>query len=498
MTAPGYTIATEIEDEPIYYPSRPTITVTKGQFTKQGNKYVRTEEDEYMAADADYTVGHYLKDLTGDGYTLIETVDKVGVKNSKVTPDINNYSYAVYDHRDEDVTLTGDASQELKVYYNRRDFTLSYNVSGGDYIEAETVPYGTSITLPTTATRAGYTFAGWYTSPDYSGSAITSYTLEENTTLYAKWNAAQSEYKIVYMIENADDDGYSYLSTVTKTAPTDSTVKMTAESAGASGTRPSELDTTNFTFLDSTEETVKADGTTVVTVRYSRNVYTLQGRYNNANVSGASLSAKYGADITALWSNTFGSGNNAQYSWSYNNDNNSKFKSLTIMPSLSVRTNNSPANTIYVYRHSDSASYYQHLEYWLQNYEDGDATTTYQGKTYGRVKSIDMRYNYLSNEDDWYEITGYTKAGYTATHSRNQNGNYSSFTYNWGTRFSNYGNQYTYTRFNFYYDAEAYPLTFYNYDGSLISTQDVTLGNNITSYLTSNVPEAPMSGAIWK
>ena len=514
VTAPGYTIASEIEDDPTYYPSQPTITVTKNQFTKAegSDKYTFTVEDEFVAASAEYIVKHYLKDLTGDGFnTLIGTVEKVGVKNSKVTPDINNYAYAEYDHRDENVTITGasDPKQELNVYYTRRNFTLSYNVGGGDYIEAVTKPYGTSITLPTNATRAGYTFAGWYKDEGCTQEAGTSITLEDNTTLYAKWNAAQVDYKIVYMVENANDTDYSYLATVTKQAATGSSITMTAQTAGANGTRPSELDTTNFTFKDSSTETVLADGTTVVIVRYSRNVYTLQGRYDNRDVSNAKVTAKYGADITSAWGSTFGSGNNAQYSWSYNNNNDSKFKSLTIMPSLSVRTNSSPANTIYLFRHTDTKEYYQHLEYWLQNYTDGDATTTYNGKTYGRVKSIDMRYGFLSDVDDWYDIAGYTKAGYTATASETQNGTYSEFTYSWGTLFSNYthttGPWYyqtthydaKYTRFNFYYDAKDYPLTFYNYDGTVISDQYVTLGNNIYSYLTDNIPAAPMEGATW-
>ncbi|MBR6208442.1 MAG: InlB B-repeat-containing protein, partial [Oscillospiraceae bacterium] len=511
VTAPGFTPTDEYTTDPIYYPRNPTITVTKDQFTKDETtgKYTYSEEDEYIAADATYNVNHYLNGLNGGSPELIESVEKVGVKNSKVTPDYNSYAYADPDHRDENVTLTGNAGQVLNVYYNRKDFTLSYNVGEGDYINAVTAPYGTQITLPTDATRSGYTFDGWYKDSAYTQAASSPFTLEENTTLYAKWNPAQSEYKIVYMIENANDDNYSYLATVTKTAATGSSITMTAQTAGADGTRPSELDTTNFTFKDSTTETVLADGTTVVTVRYSRNVYTLQGRNGN-NSANVSLQAKYGADITALWASTFGSGNNAQYSWSYNNQNNSKFKSLTIMPSLSVRTNNSPANTIYVYRHNDTAEYYQHLEYWLQNYTEGDATTTYNGKTYGRVKSIDMRYNYLSDVDDWYEIEGYSKAGYTATASETQNGTYSNFTYSWGSQFSSYTHttgwgwnttthyDAKYTRFNFYYDAQDYPLTFYNYNGSLISTQQVTLGNDISSYLTSNVPAAPMEGATWR
>ncbi|MBQ3281630.1 MAG: InlB B-repeat-containing protein, partial [Eubacterium sp.] len=503
VTPPGFTIATEVTDEPTYYPKDTTITVTLDSNWQEytdpdtGQMFmVLTLEDQYVAADDDYKVGYYLEALSGSGYELIEKVNKRGVKNTSVTPEIKEYSYADYDHRDENIILTGDPNQELKVYYSRRDFTLSYNVGGGAYIAAETVPYGTQITLPSTATRAGYTFAGWYKEAACTTSVSSPFTLKENTTLYAKWNAAQVNYQIVYMVENSNDTDYSYKGTITRQAATDSEITVTKNQADSWA--PDTVDLVNYTFKDSTTETIKADGTTVITVRYSCNVYTLVSQSSGYS---ASVTAKYGSDITQAWTQQF---NRHSGSWSYNNQNNSKFKSLTIMPSLSVRTNTSPENTIYVYHHSDNADYYQHLEYWLQNYTEGDATTTYNGKTYGRVKSIDMRYNYLSNVDDWYEITGYTKAGYTATSSATQNGTYSSFTYTWGRNFSEYYTgriirtyYATYTRFNFYYDAKQYTLEFYNYDGTRISTQQVTLGDDISGYLTSNVPEAPINGAEW-
>src|SRR5690606_34991588 len=40
------------------------------------------------------------------------------------------------------------------------------------------------------AEKAGFTFGGWYTNPDYSGTAITTIPkgTTQNYTLYAKWN----------------------------------------------------------------------------------------------------------------------------------------------------------------------------------------------------------------------------------------------------------------------------------------------------------------------
>ncbi|MBQ9571540.1 MAG: InlB B-repeat-containing protein, partial [Prevotella sp.] len=480
VTAPGFTTATEVTGDPIYYPSQPTITVQASQFDE--NRKL-TVEDEYVASDANYKVGHYLKDLSGNGYELIETVDKVGVKNSKVTPDINSYAYAVFESRDENVTITGDADQELKVYYTRREFTLSYNVDGGDYIDAVTAPYGTKITLPANATRTGYTFAGWYKDADYNQAASSPFTLETNTTLYAKWNAAQSEYKIVYMIENANDDGYSYLATVTKTAPTGSSITMTAQTAGASGTRPSDLDTTNFTFKDSTTETVAADGTTVVMVRYSRNVYTItwNGRYywyegnrlrHSDNHGSATLTAKFGANISSQWTQTFNTPY-PNYAWNFSTtDNDSKFASLDVMPSGN--------KTVYAWYYATTKT--QIYKYWLENYDTTLGTTTRQGHTYGLLKQLQVHYNRGDNAD-YPDYDGYTHGGFVRSDGQ--------------TRINaDYGNS-TVT-VDFYYNAITYPLSFYNYDGDQIGTTlQVTLGADISGYLSDHAPEKPMEGATW-
>ena len=477
VTAPGYTIAEEVTDEPTYYPSQPTITVEKDDFTN----FKLVVDDEYVAADAQYKVGHYLKSLTGEGYDLIETVDKEGVKNSKVTPEINNYAYADYESRDTDVTITGNADQELKVYYTRKNFTLSYNVGGGDYIEAVTAPYGTSITLPTTATRSGYTFDGWYKDADCTVSAGSSLTLEENTTLYAKWNAAQVDYKIVYMIENADDDGYSYLKDVTRQAETDTIVTLTK--AQADSYAPSDLDKQNFTFKDSTTETIKADGTTVVVVRYSRNVYTITWEgsgyeldwWGNAQWhtgrGRATLTAKYGANISAQWTATFNTPH-PDWAWNFSRTNNDeKFTSLDIMPSGN--------KTVYHWYYSTDKT--QVLNYWFENY-DSTQTKTYGGRTYGLFKSVTVHYNYLY-DTDYPDYAGYTKGGWVRSDGARQL-----------TDSTPRGRMTA----DFYYNALQYPLTFYNYDGSLISTAQVTLNENIYSRITNAIPDAPMEGATWK
>ncbi len=70
-------------------------------------------------------------------------------------------------------------------------YTITYTLNGGTHSSGfpTTHTYGTATTLKS-ATRTGYTFNGWYTASDYSGSAVstldaTAYTT--NISLYAKW-----------------------------------------------------------------------------------------------------------------------------------------------------------------------------------------------------------------------------------------------------------------------------------------------------------------------
>ena len=264
----------------VYYPSQPTVTVTLDDFQQDADGNMVYEADiEYIAPDTTYKVGYYLKDLSGNGYSLIPAnmisgenenpAEKQGVGGTKVTPEIKEFAFADFENRDEDVTI-GDDGLILKVNYTRKNFTLSFNTDGGEYIEAKTEPYGTTITLPTTAVRSGYSFAGW----QKDGSAVSgSITLEEDTVLQATWTPARVDYKIVYMIENANDDGYSYLGTVTRQETTGAYVQLNSQSANQNA--PNDLDRTNFTFKESSREQIAADGTTVIIVKYSRNVYTI-------------------------------------------------------------------------------------------------------------------------------------------------------------------------------------------------------------------------------
>lgn len=113
------------------------------------------------------------------GYKFIKwTAGSAATSTSASTA--NPYSFALT------ANTTLYAQAELKTY------TISYNANGGSGApSAQTKTHGTNLTLSSTApTRTGYTFAGWNTKSDGSGTSYAagaSFTTNADTTLYAKW-----------------------------------------------------------------------------------------------------------------------------------------------------------------------------------------------------------------------------------------------------------------------------------------------------------------------
>ena len=66
-------------------------------------------------------------------------------------------------------------------------YTLTFDTNGGSVIDKITKDSGTTIDLAAyKPTRAGYTFAGWFSDKALT-KAVTSVKLTANTTVYAKW-----------------------------------------------------------------------------------------------------------------------------------------------------------------------------------------------------------------------------------------------------------------------------------------------------------------------
>ncbi|MFC9710876.1 tail fiber protein, partial [Paenibacillus sp. NPDC056933] len=66
--------------------------------------------------------------------------------------------------------------------------TINFNSNGGSEVNEQTVSYGDKVIVPAVPTKAGYTFAGWYTDSGLSQAFdFDNTTVTNDITLYAKW-----------------------------------------------------------------------------------------------------------------------------------------------------------------------------------------------------------------------------------------------------------------------------------------------------------------------
>lgn len=237
---------------------------------------------------------------------------------------------------------------------------VRFVANGGTAVPTQTIATGSTATEPTT-TRTGYTFLGWSTDAETFEPFDFATPLAEDTTLYAFWNANMVRVTLVYMYENANDEGYSpaghsetvyapagsYVSieqngSITNTRATHDVRYADSDGGELSGyAKTSETGGSNATIRDvrdsyfqyhsaTNNRLVMPNGSTVVLVYYNRARITLNFVYDQNSAQGSidyqnlisaenrkeyqvsytqisathftySFTAKYGQDITAVW-----------------------------------------------------------------------------------------------------------------------------------------------------------------------------------------------------
>ena len=184
--------------------------------------------------------------------------------------------------------------------------TLTYDANGGISAPASSLNNaGATITLSATQpTRSGFTFGGWNTASNGSGtnySSSASYVMPgTNTTLYAKWTAATASI------------AYNGNSSTGGTAP--STTTGTASSATTTSTNSGSLVRTGYTFAGwntaangtgtdyATGAAINypASGTTTLYAKWTAVSYTVAYNTNGGSTAPASSSQLYGTTVTVV------------------------------------------------------------------------------------------------------------------------------------------------------------------------------------------------------
>jgi uncharacterized repeat protein (TIGR02543 family) len=66
-------------------------------------------------------------------------------------------------------------------------YIVTFNSQGGSFVESKNVAFESTVAVPTTPTRTGYAFAGWYTLPTGDVKFDFSTKITTDTTIYAHW-----------------------------------------------------------------------------------------------------------------------------------------------------------------------------------------------------------------------------------------------------------------------------------------------------------------------
>ncbi|NCC12124.1 MAG: hypothetical protein EOM32_02005 [Spirochaetia bacterium] len=138
-----------------------------------------------------YRVEHYQQDVSGSGYTLFETENKTGITATQVTATAKTYANYTYNSNISPASgsIAADGSLVLKLYYDRKTYTVTFQSNGGSAVSSYTgIRYGATISAPADPTRSGYVFNLWYADSNLTQRFdFATQTITANTTLYAKW-----------------------------------------------------------------------------------------------------------------------------------------------------------------------------------------------------------------------------------------------------------------------------------------------------------------------
>ncbi len=253
---------------------------TKVAFTKEGVSGNQIDADEIskvklgLASNQSIEGWYYDQDLT----KKVDSIE-IGDKNIRVYPKILDGHYIIFDSKGG-------------------TYVEPHFVKGGDKVSDKDIP---------NPERDGYNFKYWSTKEDGSEEYKTGQTLTKDLNLYAVWEAKRdTKYTIIHWWENANDDNYSYHESEVKMGVTGSKIDISSINKSYDGFTQN----TKKTNEANKDVTISGDGSTIINVYYTRNLYSvrfyeykqLRRRFWDwTEMTNLRITAKYGANISDKW-----------------------------------------------------------------------------------------------------------------------------------------------------------------------------------------------------
>lgn len=370
-----------------------------------------------------------------------------------------------------DAVFTADTvvTADTYVYPVTEDcYWVTFNTTGGSMVASRSIKKGEALNLSTVTVpyRTGYSFKGWSTTAD-GANVVTSIAPTADTTLYAVWEGDDVKYMVVYWGENADDTNYSALATATLTGKVGSTVTLNA----TTGALPKSVsDRQHFKFSRSDSATIRADGSSVLNVYFSRNSYTLTFRKYTWELFGgnyetvATITAKYNASIFAEFGKPpFNTTYNGR-AWECTDSSkyNYALQTLDRMPGFDATFN----------LYDKSSNKLKTIYYYVQNVGTTVNSSRWPTSTanFSLYKEVQTYFNYATYDEEYHNIDGFNRySASVAGFYRNQ---------------KDFSNNTLYL----YYMRKSYTLTFNNYGA--VSDNTVEYEAKLDSY-NNYVPARP-------
>ena len=457
----------------------------------------------YHPALVNFTVVHYQQNLNDDNYTEVARVEKTGYTEDLVVKEngetlANSYKgfYALlYDTSTE---IAADGSTVVEIYYDRYYYLMNFDLDGGYGVEPIYARYGAPISIGTPE-KPGYTFEGW-------DAAIPATMPAENKTFTASWTPGEVSFMVVFWYENADDNGYTTVGNVQISGVQPGTQVSSGTYRNTSFTN---RDDTHFTYNADKAETVTVagDGSTVLNVYFTRNVYTMTfiadvltctkeehehtyessgwnrgwiyyggcysedggtsticGKTEHTHSYGGwnqsscytedqtilTVKRKYDADISNVWlTDPIKSYIDAGDAFT-SSLTDAEISFLEKMPGQDITL------TQHTYSGSTTYTWYYYLEVLPGQSTEGLTTVTYGDKTYFEYDSRSINTSswsglYLTYDEDYYPITGFSQL-----YEKGEGGWFSDngvYRYNFDSNYKAY----------LYYTRNSYDLSFVNY-----------------------------------
>ena len=403
-----------------------------------------TGENKTIEVEAQFADGYHVYFKDDSGRIIATKTGKTGdtITFADVSFPVNAdkaitgwYTDAAHTQKVESVTIeTSDITLYAKV---EKGYWLTFESNGGSYVAPAFYANGTTAKSPDEPTKSGYTFAGWYTDENLMTAANFG-NITATTTLYAKWREnGNTSYTVIHWLENADDDDYSYEESETKTGTTGGETNAQAKSY------------TGFTAQIITQETIAGDGSTIVSVKYTRNVYEVKfftDRKGKNEDTSKRITAKYGANIRKQWPGG---------SWYVKKSGSTAQTCIDTMPL--------DGKNFYGKQQGTSSTGH----YYIEVLPGQDYTETRGSKHYALDHSDFAPWGVTVSKEDRYNMTGFTcNEQYSAKNGRFYDGA------------------------QFFYDRNSYDLVFIS-GGKLDKTESVKYQASIAGYANYRPGNAP-------